>query len=442
MIGHFKFVMLQNIKNKGQLEVYKEMVKNIEKDRQYLERERLAALQRMLRFSSDHVPFYRDFMAKEGIAPEDICDISDLDVFPIVTKTMIRDNYGAFLPDVDVDYVEGSTGGTTGTPLKYRMSKDDYFLGRALLWRGWGYAGYELGDRMVYLGGGSIVSSTSKPLRRKAEGFFLNIYGLSSYEMSESNMAQYVEQIRQLRPRFIRGYASSLFELARYMNNNRMSNVYKPKAVFSTADMLTPERREVIERAFGTEIYDQYGLNDGGVSAFECEMHQGFHIDMERSILQVVDEDGKGVEPGEMGRIIASTLHNSAMPLIRYETGDMGTLSREVCPCGNPYPLLSKLNGRIDDFIITPDNKRVHAGFVRVIIKNIDWVREFQTIQTKKDWLVINIVPEGNINFETDIRKIKAQLTEKLTNMQVEIRLCDQLEKSVSNKHQFFISEL
>lgn len=441
-MGYLRFSILQNIRNKGQLEVYNKMVRNAEKDHQCLKKEQLHALRQMLRFASNHVPFYRDFMSKERISPEDIHSVSDLDAFPIVTKDMIRDNYVAFISDVDIGYVEGSTGGTTGTPLKYKMSKEDYFLGRALLWRGWGYAGYELGDRMVNLGGGSIVDSKSRPLRKRAKSFCLNTYSLSSYEMSESNMAQYAKQIQRLRPRFVRGYASALFELARYMDNNRISNNYKPKAVFSTADMLTPERREIIEKAFGTEVYDQYGLNDGGVSAFECRMHQGFHIDMERSILQVVDEEGNGVEPGAMGRIIASTLHNSAMPLIRYETGDMGTLGREVCPCGNPYPLLSKLDGRIDDFIITPDNKRVHAGFVRMIIKNVDWVREFQALQTVKNCLVIKIVPERGKDFSDDIHRIRTQLTNKLTDMQVQIELCERIEKSASDKHRFFISKL
>jgi phenylacetate-CoA ligase len=99
--------------------------------------------------------------------------------------------------------------------------------------------------------------------------------------------------------------------------------------------------RENIENTFGCDIYDGYGLNDGGVGAYECSEHSGLHIDMERSIMEIVDKKGHQMEDG-VGSILATSLYNYAMPFIRYETGDLGHIIPTNCGCGRGSRLLKE----------------------------------------------------------------------------------------------------
>ena len=259
-------------------------------------------------------------------------------------------------------FYERSTGGSTGTPMKYRVYKFDSFFSAATVYREWGYANYELGYRMVILGGTSLVNIGKKSnLVPKIHETARNIRKLSSFDMSDKEMKKYVNVIKSFKPKFIYGYPSAIHFLSTWIENHHV-RIYSPLAVFTTAEKLYPNMRKKIEEVFNCDVYDCYGLNDGGVSAYECSEHNGLHIDAERSIMEIVDENGKQLENGE-GEIIATSLYNYAMPFIRYDTGDLGHIIDDDCGCGKPYKLLKELVGRSVDILVTPEGKNVHGWF-------------------------------------------------------------------------------
>ncbi|MDA0524645.1 phenylacetate--CoA ligase family protein [Methanococcoides alaskense] len=396
----------------------------------------------MISFAYDNVPYYHKLFNELRLTPSDIKTIEDLEKIPTLTKDTIKDNWEDFKP-VDLDtmrYYTDSTGGSTGTPFRYRLLKYDRFLSGAMLYRGWGYADYELGDRMVFLAGSSLDVGTKSIVVNKAHEVSRNIRKLSAFDMGPKDMQQYANVINSFKPKFIRGYASSVNFFANFINENNV-DIPTPQAVFTTAEKLMPHMRKNIEDRFGCEVYDAYGLNDGGVGAYECAEHNGLHIDTERSIMEIVDDDGRQLEEG-IGRILATSLHNYAMPFIRYDTGDIGHLLNDECGCGRKSKLLKEVMGRTVDILLTPDGRHVHGYFLLYIFWEYGkGIKEYQVVQTKVDKLVIKIVTDDSFD-EKQLDMIREIIKSKSNEWDVEFRFVDEIERTKAGKYKFIISEL
>ncbi len=158
MFDSLKFKAFHNIKNPSLLYKYKWLMNNKEKSLEELISIQDKQIVEIIKFVYNHVPFYRNIMKEKNIRPEDVNSRHDLSKFPIINKNIIKENYNNFIPDIECKYIIGHTGGTTGNPLTYRMSINDNLMSKAILWRGWGYAGYDLGDRVAVIAGGSILN--------------------------------------------------------------------------------------------------------------------------------------------------------------------------------------------------------------------------------------------------------------------------------------------
>lgn len=409
---------------------YRELKNSQEKD-----------LRKIISFSYENVPYYRNLFDHLKLNPDSIKRIEDLEKIPILTKETIKQNWDQFKP-VNLNsmkFYDRRTGGSTGTPFKYRLSKFDRFLGGALWYRGWGYAGYELGDKVVFLGGASLDIGTKSNFVKLIHENIRNIRMLSSFDMSDSDMKSYSNTINNFKPKYIYGYASSLYFFSKWLDDSEI-DVHSPKAIFSTAEKLFPEMRKKIENVFDTDVYDTYGLNDGGVSAYECPEHSGLHIDTERSVMEVVDAHGHQLDDGE-GRILATSLHNYAMPFIRYDTGDIGHIIPDTCGCGRGYRLLKEITGRQQEMLLTPEGKYVHGEFFTHIFWEISGVKEFQVVQDSPERIIIKIIPEDGFD-ERETNKIKSYIKRRSEGWNVEFRLVDEIERTSAGKYKFVINEM
>lgn len=421
---------------------YKNVVKNQWKsyDEQKLQQEK--QLRHMINFAYENVPYYHRLFKELNISPEDIRTIEDLEKLPILTKDIIKANWEDFKPTnlSSMKYIEQATGGSTGTPFKYRLLKSDRFLSAALLYRGWGYAGYELGNKMAFLAGSSLGVGTKSVLDKKIHEVTRNIRKLSSFDMGENDMKQYNDVLNSFQPKSIRGYASSIYFYAKWLQENDIK-VHNPDYVFTTAEKLLPYMRETIGNAFDCDVFDAYGLNDGGLSAYECMEHNGLHIDTERSIMEIVDDNGSQIDEGT-GDILATSLNNFAMPFIRYQTGDMGHIIEEKCGCGRESKLLKEVLGRSVDILVTPEGKSVHGWFFLYIMwEYCKGVKEYQVIQKQLDEIVMKLVVDENFD-EGQLNKIKEIVREKSNSWDLEFKFVDQIERTKAGKYKFIISEL
>jgi phenylacetate-CoA ligase len=359
-------------------------------------------LREIVAYSYKEIKYYRNTFDKLNLKPEDIKQTKDLYKLPIIDKEEINKHWQEFKPqNLDqLNYFTRTTGGTTGTPFVYRISKDDRYLSLALLYRGWGLGGYQLGDPMVFIGGASIdVGNTSKYVKMSHE-IFRNIRKFSSFEMSDKNLKEYTKIIQTFKPRFIRGYPTAIHYFSQWLTESdiKFDGI---QALFTTSEMLYPPVREAIESNMGIKVFDGYGLNDGGLSCHECKEHTGMHIDTERSVMEIVDDCGNPIIE-KSGKIIATTLINKAMPFIRYDTGDIGTITESGCMCGNTHPTLKEILGRSVDILITPDGTKVHGWFfLYTFWKYYKGIKQYQVIQETPEKITIKIVRD--IDFDPAI---------------------------------------
>lgn len=390
-------------------------------------------LRELMAYCAAHVPYYQSLFAEHGVDWRSITDAPSLAALPTLTKAQIREAGDRIHPTTPVPFTNGATGGSTGQPLKYRMSTADSDWGMALLFRGWGYGGYRLGDRVAIVAGGSI-SSRSASLGARAKDLVLNMDHYSTYGMSAEAAEEYVRRIARSGARFLRGYATALHRIALTVERTGVE-MPRLEAAFSTAEMLTPAHRRKIESVLGVAVYDTYGLNDGGVSAYECGQGPGMHVDYERGLLEVVDDEGQPIREG-VGRVLATSLRNTALPFVRYETGDLAEISYEVCPCGRPGPLLTSIMGRQTDEIEI--NGRTIGSPVLTVLMGKTHAEEYRIRQVSSSKLVFEIVP-GQMFGAKDVHLIRESIETHLGNVNIDIDLKEEIYTGDGSKHKIIL---
>jgi len=405
-----------------------------------LQRRQTEQLRNLIAFAYKHVPYYGALLRKLGLKPSEITSIQDLEKLPILTKQTIKQNWKEFIPQNTraLKYVNGSTGGSTGEPLQYRMSREDYERGIALLYRCWAHAGYQLGDRLVVLAGASLIPTTSSVVHKRLQGFMLNTQSYSSFGMSEETLFRYLRRMNRFKPKFIRGYPSSIYLFADFVRSKGLSLRFQPQAIITTAEKLFDHQRSVIEEVFGARVFDNYGLNDGGISACECEEHSGMHINTEKAILEIVDEDGKQVI-GKMGHILATSLYNYSFPFVRYDTGDLGVLDTSECACGRKTPLLKSIVGRVTDFLKL--NGRIIGSPVLTVLFGKFDIEQYQIIQETEDSIICRIVKGKTYGCE-DEKYIRESFCKHVGPIEILFDYTTIIKPEGESKYKFIINKL
>jgi len=396
-------------------------------------------LRNLVNFVYRNVPYYSKLFNQIDIKPSDINTIEDLERIPILTKQIIKENWQDFIPKNinKIKYVNGSTGGSTGVPLRYRMSVEDYERGIALLYICFACGGYNLGDKLAVIAGSSLVPTAKSETKRKIQDFFLNIRHYSSFEMSEENLFKYFYDVNKWKPDIFRGYPSSIYFFSKFIQDNNLKLNFQPKAIFTTAEKLFDKQRILIEEIFKAKVFDNYGLNDGGISAFECEEHNGLHVGTERAILEIVNDEGKHVIEQD-GKILATSLYNYALPFIRYDTGDLGIISASECSCGRKTPLLKKISGRITDFLKL-NNVVIGSPVLTILMGKFD-IEQYQIIQNSPSSIICKIIRGKTFKIE-DENFIKKSFYSHVGDISIKFDYIDSILPTRAGKYKFIINK-
>lgn len=430
-----------NLKYKNYKNFFNEVNNNVYKSLEELEYQQNQSLEKIIKFSFDKVDYYRNLSKQIGITASDIHTKEDLVKLPILEKNIIKATQEKFYSEEKRIFKSSSTGGSTGIPLKYRIDKESSMYGRAINDRGWGYAGYKAGDHVVFFAGGSLVNKTN--FKKKILNSLSNFTCFSSYGVDDEKLYTLFYYLQRKKPKFMYCYASSAYFLALFLEKNNLKLDSPPIAIFTTSEKILPYQRKKINEIINTQVFDAYGMNDGGVSAHECECHDGMHIDFERSILEVVDDEGNQLREGK-GRVIATTLNNYAMPFIRYDTGDIAVITHKPCKCGRTTPRIMEIVGRTTDYLKF-GNTLIGSPVLTVLMGKLD-VDLYQIIQDKEDHVLFKLVLPMDVHKDTKkhcVNHIKSSMYDKVPNVKVDVEFFDSVEKLGSiNKHKFIINEL
>ncbi|MGB9959777.1 MAG: phenylacetate--CoA ligase family protein [Candidatus Bathyarchaeales archaeon] len=316
----------------------------------------LMNLRALLKHAYNSVPYYRRAFRDRRLTPEDIKSIDDLIKLPVLTKSHVRRFFWdlvskSFPRSKLVPYVSGGTG----DQIKFFVTKEQQSWELAAELRAYCWAGYRFGDKCVVFWGSPIDLARYQSILKRFTSFLERIEVLDSYVLHGDVLEKYVSFMRVFKPDIIRGYASSVYMVAKYMLEKGFNNIH-PKAVITSAESLLDVYTSTIKKAFGCEVFDYYGSREIGSIAAECEEHYGYHISAENVVLEFV-KDGEHVASGEDGEILVTSLKNYGMPFIRYAIGDVGKPSNEICACGRGLPLMASIEGRVSQFLSVYDRK-------------------------------------------------------------------------------------
>jgi phenylacetate-CoA ligase len=364
------------------------------------ERERIRdkRLRKILHLAYRNTRFYRDVFDEIGLKPDSIKSKDGIEKLPIVTKEIIKDSPSSFISSKfeKRDLKKYLTSGTTGIPLTVYKDVKSSLYGRALLEFAFMEAGKSPFEKIVEIGNYS---------KKK---YFLNKFGLFREYSIPINYdgKKHLEILKSLKAENIFTHPSIMEVLATHALD--VDYEVKFKRFFSHGETLFEESVKLIDESFGCETFDSYGSTEFWRVGFECDAHEGLHI-IDDSFIVEFCNDGDVVVNGDRGDIIVTGLYNNAMPLIRYDIGDIGIFSEDACSCGRKLPLIKSIEGRQDDFIILPDGKMISPRIpVYVINEKISDLRQFKIIQHKEDKIEFLYVAgsEFNENLEQTLKDL------------------------------------
>jgi phenylacetate-CoA ligase len=191
----------------------------------------------------------------------------------------------------------------------------------------------------------------------------------------------------------LEAYPSSAYLLARYAEAARL---HLPlKCVFTTSEPLLPIQREVIEERFRCPVFDSYSQAERVMFSSECEAHDGQHVYEEYGVTELVDGAGAPVPMGSVGRVVATSLHNFGMPLIRYALGDVTSMVGRSCRCGRTLPLAGGVATKEEDVLVAPDGRVISPTVLTSVFKDAHPVAKSQILQLRPDEITVRIVRLG-----------------------------------------------
>jgi phenylacetate-CoA ligase len=399
------------------------------------QQERLAEI---LHRAATKVPFYRDAWAARR-RRGDRSSWELLQNWPLLEKESVRQNPAAFVAE-DCDkrrMYHDHTSGTTGTQLDLWQRKETVRNWYALFeTRSRRWYGVSESDRWAMLGGQLVIpASQRKPPFWVWNAGLKQLY-MSSYHLSPGNISYYLDALKHYGVKYLLGYSSSLYELAEGALRLGRHDV-KMAVAITNAEPLFEYQRQAIEKAFQCRVRETYGMAETVAAASECEAGR-MHVWPEVGVIEVLGEHTQA--SGHAGELVCTSLINGDMPLIRYRVGDRGALAKgTTCSCKRTLPVLSHVEGRIDDTLYTRDGRRI--GRLDPVFKSDFPIREAQIIQETLESIRVRYVPTDTWTPEAAPALIE-QLRSRMGDIRVELEQVNAVPRGANGKFRAVICNL
>ncbi len=348
---------------------------------QWLSPERLRELQwrrlgAMVRHAEARSPFYRARFRAAGFSSRNLGSWPDLARIPVTTREDLQRPEHLVVDGLTPNGMRRSrTTGSTGVPTTTYFDPWAWLVGRYVLKLRARFAcGLRPWDRVAIF--------QEEPPGRPHTGMAGRRTSFSVHRPPE----EILDELHSCDPDVLYGPPSYLTRLARVGASPR-----SVRLVFTSAEMLDPGTRRTLEEGFGARVLDVYGCTETKEVAWECPTREGYHVNAEWLIVEVLD--GAGPEGLPEGTVLLTSLYNRGMPLLRYRVGDTGRAVPGRCSCGRGLPLVFPALGRSVDYLVLPDGRTVSPYTLTCAVEEVPGIKQYQIVQTGPDRVVVRIVP-------------------------------------------------
>ena len=426
-----RLILLEDKKN-----IYKSIT-----DKEDIYNYQLNKFNKMWQNAYKNIPFYKMWKEKYNL-PNKIDNLDELIKFPILTKKDIQENFNLIFEHLK-DFTVVSTGGSTGEPTKFPTSKSEMeeIYASTYVARDW-WSVEPLDDMLMFWGHshlfGSGIKGQLNQYKRMFADWLINIKRLNAYDMSIDTLKKYYEQVRVSNPKSILGYTSSIYKLAKYIDDNNLDigNKSNLKGIIVTSETVTQSDVNLIEKVFKVPCISEYGMAETGVISYSKDKSNNIIILWDMFIST----------KSENNLLNVTTLYDKKFPLINYNTDDKINILEEY---KGSILKLNSIDGRIQDSlnIKTLDNKILNlSGILMVhILKGYPNIYEVTFQQLNDSSIVINIVSNIQLNIE-DVKKYFINTIKKdhnnIDGKAIVIQQIEKSKKTIAGKIQMISKEI
>ncbi len=410
-----------------------------------------AQLDLVLAHAGSTVPFYKDRLGSCGWSPGTNMTADGWRCVPILTRSEAQEAGDALRTTaLPADHGKSwalKTSGSTGRPLETVSTDIAQFFWRVLTLRDhlWHRRDFALKHAVIreFPGGRPPVAAEGQP-----DSWGLGVFrtGPTVTLHIDRTITEQAEWLTRHRPSYLLTYPSNLLALARHFAD-RGETIPGLVEVRTFGEVVDDALRPACREAWGVPLVDMYSSQEAGYIALQCPDNEHYHVQSENLVVEVLNDDGERCSPGEWGRVVVTTLHNFATPLLRYEVGDFAEVGGP-CSCGRGLPVITRVLGRQRNVFTRPDGERIWPSlgdattFRQAVGDDFPSVRQFQVIQRTLDSVELKVAMERRMRADEE-QRLHAHLQKSLgASFALTVTYVDEIPRSAGGKFEDFRSEV
>lgn len=390
----------------------------------YIIQRRNSLLEKLLLHATTSTEFYKTF---HGV---------DFEHLPTVNKGIIVENQTRFLSNrYKIDsLIEMRTSGSTGTPFvcyqdkvkkKHVNAECIYYTAKL---------GYRVGDRLTYLQ--AVARLTEKS---KLKQFIQNQKLVSCNDLSKQGIEGIISESIN-KTGYIIGYASTFDAISRVLCENKIDNLeIATNGIICGAEMLYDKTRQTLVQQLRCQVVSRYSNEENGILGQDDKENNVFLINEADYYIEILKLDiDEHAEEGEVGRIVVTDLYNYAMPMIRYDTGDLGAIEYRIVN-GKSHRVITKFAGRRCDSIYDSEGRQISPHIITNTMWEFPEIVQFQFVQKTKSHYLLKINSKSPIRENLLRNRLEGYLGE---NASLEIQTVDEIPVLHSGKRKYILNDI
>jgi phenylacetate-CoA ligase len=391
-------------------------------------------IRQFIQHCADTVPYYRGLFRDLKINPPEITGLDTLSLLPVLDRATVRDRWREFISDAFPASVQQIkfTSGTSGAGLRYISTLASTREQWAVWWR-FRYAhGIQFGTECAMFRSALLVplDRTEPPFWRRnhatREMFF------SGNHMSPRYLPSYIEEMNRRRPPWIHGFGSTVTTLASFILESGLKLDYPVRWITLGSEQVYPHQVEKIEAAFGIRPLQIYGMTEAVANASEAP-DGVLYVDEDFAATEFLPADESGTCD-----VVGTNLSNPIFPLVRYRVGDLAVPTDGQS--ANGRRIVSRLDGRSDDYIIRPDGSRL--GRLDILFRRMVNIREAQILQQRPGEVRLRVAKGNDFTAADEAALLSVARKHLGGDMDIQVDYVDAIERTPSGKLLHVRSEL